>query len=247
MWHRMRSIVLALGLLAPGAAMAQQEEVKSYVASNLLAIFYHEIGHALVDVMQLPIFGQEEDAADVLSILMIHDLFEEEAAVQMTYDTAWSFWADSQAYKETVYWDVHGPDLQRYYTTVCLFVGGNIEEREDIAQDLELPEERLETCEEEFALAYDSWGAVMDDITVEGGGESLVFNGEPSDDPLTQLTYEVIRDEVEALNEEFVLPIPVNVFIEACGEPNAFYDPSERAIIMCAEFAHDLAERAPEY
>ena len=35
---------------------------------------FHEFGHALIDVLGLPIFGQEEDAADVLSALMIGEL-----------------------------------------------------------------------------------------------------------------------------------------------------------------------------
>ena len=38
--------------------------------------------------MGLPIFGQEEDAADVLSIFLIDALYEEESAQQLAYDAA---------------------------------------------------------------------------------------------------------------------------------------------------------------
>ena len=40
-----------------------------FVTSNILSIFYHEIGHAIIDTLRLPVFGQEEDAANFLSIL----------------------------------------------------------------------------------------------------------------------------------------------------------------------------------
>lgn len=238
-----RPVALAIAML-PGAVFAEGH-VDDYVASNLLAIFYHEFGHALIDVMQLPVFGQEEDAADVLSTLLIHEFYEEEAAVQIAYDTAFSFLSDAEQSEEVAYWDTHGPDLQRYYNTVCLFVGGNFEAREDIAEELGLPEERLLSCEEEFELAYDSWGPVLGDITKEGGGESMVFTGAPSDDPLIQLTYDVISEEVSALNKEFELPIVVEIRIEPCGEPNAFYDLGDKSITMCTEFAGYLAENAP--
>ena len=240
----MRALACLVALL-PTIALAD-DEVDGYVASNLLAIFYHELGHALIDVMDLRIFGQEEDAADVLSILLVHEFFEEEAAVQIMYDTAFSFLSDAELTEEVAYWDTHGPDLQRFYTTICLFVGASFEEREDIAEELELPEDRLAGCEEEFELAYNSWSSVMDELAVEGGGASLQLKGEASKDPLIHLTFETMRDEISDLNAQFVLPEPVEVRIEACGEPNAFYDPEEKAITMCTEFAGYLAEAAPE-
>ncbi len=56
------------------------------IKANVLAIFYHELGHAVMDVMDVPIFGEEEDAADVMSVLLIDWLFSEEAAQDNVYD-----------------------------------------------------------------------------------------------------------------------------------------------------------------
>jgi len=65
----------ALGLaLLPAPALAD------FTDNNLLAIFYHELGHAVIHQMGVPIFGQEEDAADALSILLIDALYEAEDA-----------------------------------------------------------------------------------------------------------------------------------------------------------------------
>ena len=223
--------------LALGSPVAADQD--RFVESNLLGIFYHELAHALIDIMQLPIFGQEEDAADVLSILLIHDLWDEDDAVAMAYDTAFGFLgeAEASAEYETAYWDVHGPDLQRYYNLVCLFYGGNPEERVDIAEDLGLPEERAEGCEEEFELAYDSWGAVLDDLQSEGRNGQLVLR---TDDP-DEVTARVMSAEIAAMNDDFRFPQDVPVLVEACDEANAFYDMGTQEITMCTEFAPHLA------
>ncbi len=240
----MKRLAVILSLLA-GQATAQEAH-EDFVANNLLAIFYHEFAHALVDVLQVPIFGQEEDAADVLSILLIDAFYEEDVATAVAYDTALLFWSDAEQTDKIAFWDTHGPDLQRFYTTVCLFYGANPDVREDVALELGLPEERIETCEDEFMLASDSWNAVLDEIADDQGGDSLQMADFKSDGAWDQLTYDVVSEEVAALNKEFVLPIPVTIRVEPCDEVNAFYDPSERAIIMCTEYAPSLAETAEQ-
>jgi len=227
---------IAFSLLATGAAA----DTERFVESNLLAILYHELGHAIIDTMSLPVFGQEEDAADVASILLIDTLFEEKAAVEIAYDTAFGFLGEADAAGAPSYWDVHGPDLQRYYNTVCLFVGADIEGREDIAVELGLPEERLETCEEEFELANDSWGPVFEEMSEGAPAQTLVYVG--GDQSLTE---QVVSAEVEALNEDFALPVKLTVKVEDCGEPNAFYDLGAIEVVMCAEFEDWLREIAP--
>ncbi|GFE48818.1 hypothetical protein So717_05710 [Roseobacter cerasinus] len=227
----MRNILLTLHLacLVLVSPLQAQTREDAFVEANVLAILYHEMGHALIDILQLPVFGQEEDAADVLSVLLIHDLYEEEAAAGIIYDAAFGFLGEADAY-EPALWDVHGPDLQRYYTMICLFYGANPEAREELALELDLPEERAESCVEEFQLAYDSWGPVLDEITAEKPGTSMTLEG-AEDDVIGVL----MTDEVAALNEDFILPVPVMIRVEACGEANGFYDLDTREIIICSE------------
>ena len=231
-----RASVFALALLATPAFADEAED--AFVEANILGIFYHELGHALIDIMQMPVFGQEEDAADVASILLIDQLYEPEFALQMAYDVSDGFWAEAVANMENppAYWGVHGLDEQRFYNTVCLFYGGDPETRDVFAEDMELPEERAETCEEEYELAADSWGAVFDDLMTEG--QPMVFRPE---DPST-FTAAVIGAEVEAMNADFAFPIDLVVHVESCGEANAFYDLSDQSSIMCDEFEDHLRE-----
>ena len=78
----MRFIFGGLGACAAlaFANVAGASEEDGFVSSNLISVFYHELGHAVIDTMQVPIFGQEEDAADVFSILLIDEKFDPKSA-----------------------------------------------------------------------------------------------------------------------------------------------------------------------
>lgn len=249
----MRSILTLLCLLGlSGPAQAEfryddGEELQAYVEANLLGIFYHEFGHALIDILGLPIFGQEEDAADVLSVFLIDGFYEEEDAVQLAYDTAFGFLgeAEQRGRQQPAYWDVHGPDLQRYYNLVCIFYGANPDDRQDVAEDLGLPPERAAYCDAEYDQAAHSWGNVLDQITSGTGGNSIRLGDLDVETDGGALTADLIEAEVEALNEEFRLPQRLTVSVLPCGEANAYYDPQYREIVMCTEFADDLADWAP--
>lgn len=253
----MKPLVLAtcLGLCLPASAQAEfsfdaPEQVQSYVDSNLLGIFYHELGHALIDVLGLPIFGQEEDAADVLSVFLLDAFYDEDAAVELAYHTAFGFLGDAaqrqQTGSEPAYWDVHGPDLQRYFNLICIFYGANPDERSDVAIDLGLPADRAEYCPVEYDQANGSWGAVLDEIAHPNGGRSFRIGTLDITSDGAELTAQIVEDEVEALNAEFRLPDILTISVKPCGQPNAFYDPSQREIVMCTEFSDYLADWAPK-
>ena len=92
----MRRMIFGLALASASASALAAEEQSSFVEANILSIFYHELGHALIDIEQVPIFGQEEDAADVFSILMIHTLFEEEAAQELAVEASIGFLGEAE-------------------------------------------------------------------------------------------------------------------------------------------------------
>lgn len=235
----MKRFAAALALIASPVTASDAD---LFVESNLLSIFYHELGHALIDIMQLPVFGQEEDAADVLSVLLIDAFYDEETAQAIAYDAAFGFLGESeQRGGDVPYWAVHGSNEQRYYNLVCLFYGANPEVRDDLAADLELPQERAETCPEEYELAYDSWNPVLDEMAENGGGDSFEYVSSGQ-----SLTHVLIEDEVRELNLEFQLPVTLTVRVEACDEANAFYDPGDRSITMCTEFEPYLYRLAPK-
>lgn len=230
---------LALTVLAAPAALADEAE-DAFVQANVLGIFYHELGHAMIDVMQLPVFGQEEDAADVASILLIDWLFEPEVALDLAYYASFGFAVEAMIRdtegEDIAYWDTHGPDQQRLFNTVCIFYGANPDDREDFAADMGLPEDRADSCPEEFDLAWNSWGPVLDELSA-GDGHPLEFTSDEDSDYA-----DLVASEVEELNAIFSWPEPILVSVEPCDEPNAFYLPDERLVVMCSEFEPYLRE-----
>lgn len=232
------ALCAALMSIAAPARADEYDDRESFVAANVLGIFYHELGHALVDIERIPIFGQEEDAADVFSIFLIDELFEEETAVDMAYHAAFGFWAEAMLSEsegfETAWWDLHGPDEQRFYNTVCLFYGAAPDLRDDFAADLDLPEERAESCEEEYWMASDSWGGVLDEIAEREDGHEIVFVAGEG------FAADILRDEIAELNAELRLADRLEVSVAVCDEPNAFYDPVTIEIVFCAEFEDHL-------
>jgi hypothetical protein len=78
-----------------------------------MSFFYHEFGHALIELMAIPILGQEEDPADTAFALMIDQFFDEDRAQSIIRDATFGF-LDEVALlddSEHAWWDTHGPDL----------------------------------------------------------------------------------------------------------------------------------------
>lgn len=236
-----RAFLLALVCATP--ALAQSEAQDLFVEANLVSTFYHELGHALIDTMDLPVLGREEDAADTLSVLLIDEIWEPDSALALAQNVAlaWGLSAAAAEGEAPDFWDVHGHDLQRYYNTVCLWYGAAPDNRGEYASDFELPPERAETCGEEYDQAWGSWFAYLDDAVTDAPGRALRFRGKASD-PVA----EIIAEEVKTVNEMLALPSQIDVSVEDCGEANAFYDPQAKHIKICREYADWLAQIAEQ-
>ena len=238
----MRAAMIAVLACLAHPALAE-DQATAFVEGNVLGSLYHELGHAMIDVLQLPVLGREEDAADALAIVLAHNLWQEDQARSVATATALYYWYASVGGEEPVSWGVHGTDEQRFYTTVCLFYGADPDNRADFARENELPEDRASGCADEFKLADESWWGLLDDVVVEDGdppGNSFVFKG--GDGPIAEL----LAAEVETLNTWFKLPITVPVELAECQEANAFYDPELKVITICTEYVAFFEEQAAE-
>ncbi|WP_022702476.1 DUF4344 domain-containing metallopeptidase [Pseudorhodobacter ferrugineus] len=231
----LRTLAVSLLLAAPAHADGAQD----FVTANVISTLYHEFGHALIDLTDASVLGREEDAADILSVILLDEFWEEDAAESITALTALSFELAAQEAEEPAYWDVHGLDMQRYYNQVCLFYGADPDTRAALAEEFALPAERAETCVEEYDLAAASWAAVLDPLTASEPTKSIGFDGETSSD-----IGALIASEVTDLNQAFTLPKPVTVALTSCGEENAFYDPETATITICTEYVEFLERQA---
>ncbi|MEM1364274.1 MAG: DUF4344 domain-containing metallopeptidase [Pseudomonadota bacterium] len=240
------TLIFGLSAVPTGAEADLDLGREAFVSSNVLGAFYHELGHAVIDLLNIPVFGKEEDAADVFSVILIDSLFEDEAAESMALDVALPFLAEAENVANggdpTAWWSAHGPDEQRFYNTVCLFYGADPSRRGDFAEDMELPEDRAQGCADEFQLALDSWGPVLDELETLKGNRSFVANIAEDARQLAPIMSQVMIEEMDALNEIFGFAKELSVSVELCGEANAFYDLDGQNIIMCAEYEPHFAE-----
>jgi len=136
------------------------EELDEIVSNATTFVFFHEVGHALVDAYDLPITGREEDAVDQLSVLLLADGTGE--GDRMVLDAAVSFSKQASGeLDELAFADEHSLDQQRYYNIICLLYGQNEEKFASLVKDGTLPGSRAERCSDEFARVDKAWDVLL--------------------------------------------------------------------------------------
>ena len=123
---------------------------------------YHEAGHALIDLLELPVVGREEDAVDVLATLMVLGLYPEggEIALNAAFDFVLLEWEEGGIHEEDLRGE-HSLDSQRSHAISCLVLGSNPDRYSDLVQDFGI--DGTERCADEFHRQRDNWFALLGD------------------------------------------------------------------------------------
>ncbi|HVL89039.1 MAG TPA: DUF4344 domain-containing metallopeptidase [Actinomycetota bacterium] len=155
-------LVAAYVELAP-AVRETEDEQDQFIYANVENTMLHELGHALIDILELPVLGKEEDAADGLATLIQIEAFEEGTAYAIDVADGWAAVAESPgSLDESAFADEHSLNAQRFYATACWVAGSSDDAMEQVEAAEVLPPERLERCPEEYELLAESWSAVLD-------------------------------------------------------------------------------------
>jgi len=120
--------------------------------------FLHEVGHALIYNYDLPIAGNEEDAADrCSSYINIEELGD--AGVNAVLAAADAFRIESKQKSATKrdLADEHLLQEQRFYNSLCMIYGADAEKYEYFVTDGYLPKERAARCPVEYQRTVESW------------------------------------------------------------------------------------------
>ncbi|MFD4370510.1 DUF4344 domain-containing metallopeptidase [Streptomyces sp. NPDC058486] len=132
-------------------------------------VLFHELGHALIDLYDLPVTGREEDAVDQLAVLLLASGDERHADYAMSTVNAWgAMWEASEGGDPGVaeYSDIHSMDGQRFFNWACWLYGSDPERFAD-AVDAEgnpdgvLPRDRAALCPAEFRRIDSSWRTLL--------------------------------------------------------------------------------------
>jgi hypothetical protein len=120
----------------------------------------HEFGHALFDLLRVPVLGREEDAADQVSAyIMLH--FGKAEARRLIEGVAYAYKieveADTVPPTMTRFADVHGTPAQRFYNVLCIAYGADAQLFRDMVEKGYLPKERAEDCKGEYQQVADAY------------------------------------------------------------------------------------------
>jgi hypothetical protein len=119
----------------------------------------HEFAHALFDMLNLPVLGREEDAADQVAVY-INLQFGKGLARRLIMGTAYAYANEAHnAAPLTLeqFSDEHGTPAQRAYNEVCIAYGADPKVFGDMVSKGYLPKKRAEACGDEYeqiAAAY---------------------------------------------------------------------------------------------
>ena len=120
----------------------------------------HEFAHAMFDMLKIPVFGREEDAADQVSAyIMLH--FGKAEARRLIEGVAYAYRIEAEA--DTVpptmarFADVHGTPAQRFYNVLCIAYGADAQLFRDMVEKGYLPKERAEDCKGEYQQVADAY------------------------------------------------------------------------------------------
>lgn len=113
----------------------------------------HEFGHALFDMLNLPVLGREEDAADQVSAYIMLHLGKADAR-RLILGTAFAYKTEVESAaappKLQEFANEHGTPAQRLYNLLCLAYGADAKEFGDLVTKGYLPKTRAESCDDEF-------------------------------------------------------------------------------------------------
>lgn len=127
-------------------------------------VIYHEVGHALIDALRIPITGREEDAADGLAAGILTLAIEQGADTVLT--AADWFAGLSEQSGDTIgadqFADVHSLDDQRFYSLLCWVYGSDPDRFAWLVEEGDLPEGRAAGCPEEYLQNVSSWIELLD-------------------------------------------------------------------------------------
>lgn len=144
---------------------AGENDEKAYEKMNdaVRFVFLHELGHALIDQYDLPVAGNEEDAADRCSAYVnLKELGED--GVRAVYAAADAFAIESKQGDNSKrnLADEHLLREQRFYNSLCMIYGSDPEKHSRIVEGGYLPKERAKRCQGEFRRAVASWVSLLE-------------------------------------------------------------------------------------
>jgi hypothetical protein len=123
------------------------------VVGQLFYVAAHEMGHAVFDLLDVPLFGRPEDAADQFAAYMMLQ-FGKDDARRLIGGAAYAYRGVMQGSKLEVpleaFSSAHGAPAQRLYNLLCMAYGADPKLFGDVVEKGYLPQKRTPFCRGEY-------------------------------------------------------------------------------------------------
>ena len=141
-----------------------QKQVAETAAGAFMFTFLHELGHALVGELELPITGKGEDAADEIATLILSQRAKS-SQIARAGATWFEVKAKTPGHKDA-YWSSHSFDRVRYEAILCLMYGSDKKTHAPMMEQLKVRKDKLAKCERDTPLRLAAWKKMMQPYAV---------------------------------------------------------------------------------
>ena len=128
-------------------------------------VIYHELGHAVIDLYNLPIPAAQEDMADSLSSYVLLKFLKGDVGIDSIRNAAWGFLLSSSvsSLDNADFADEHSLNIQRFHNLACFAYGSNPSSNRDLVSDGLLTKDRSKKCTDEYKKLVSSWDKLLVD------------------------------------------------------------------------------------
>jgi hypothetical protein len=145
-----------------------QPEAVVAVTDATVGTVYHELGHAVISLYDLPVTGREEDVADQLAAFAILEPnavlkdFPDPSRVAGHYAEMFKLWAAKRGTADqTDFAAEHSLNETRMYNLKCWIYGSDPAAHAGMITDGRLPEDRATGCQEEYQQLSRAWSTLL--------------------------------------------------------------------------------------
>lgn len=131
--------------------------------------FYHEVGHMVISLYDLPATGREEDVADEASAYLMLQQNDngtvDPASIESVKDIARLYQdaaGEDGEVDDGALADVHSPNKARMYNFECWAYGADPAKGADLVSSGMLPQGRADGCEDEYQKLEHAWSKLLE-------------------------------------------------------------------------------------
>lgn len=156
-YHFIERLIPYLGAV-PGSRELEALEIVEFVV-------LHEVGHALIDQLGIPVPGNEEQAVDALATVLAIEFVEGGEEIALAAADLFSIDGDGESSDhETSHWKAFKMDLVRYHHITCWVFGSDPGRFEWLAESAGGHPEKWEYCARDYSEIREAWLSLLETV-----------------------------------------------------------------------------------